>query len=214
VSSAAINWNTYYNNNSFFPKFISQKFFSLLIFPYFLISCVTEVSLMIEPQMIEPSFQGARGTHGDSNSKDWGSKASMGMYRHHQLSIQRAVVQPLLKILVKKNSYLVPFEHTSPGEKYRNLLLLTLIPKSCPMLIDQPEDNLDFQVKNQLPQIISDQRNQRQFFIITHFQNILVLTDAEKIILFEEDTKHIKIKEGTFVQWQNILLPWKVVQGL
>jgi hypothetical protein len=42
---------------------------------------------MIEPQMVEPLFQGARGTHGDSNSKDWASKASMGMYRYHQLSI-------------------------------------------------------------------------------------------------------------------------------
>lgn len=41
---------------------------------------------MVKPQMIEPSFQGTRGTHGDSNPKDWGSKASMGMYRNRQLS--------------------------------------------------------------------------------------------------------------------------------
>ncbi|MHA1618227.1 MAG: hypothetical protein ACTSVZ_03030 [Promethearchaeota archaeon] len=41
---------------------------------------------MVKPQMIEPSFQGTRGTHGDFNSKDWGSKASMGMYRNRQLS--------------------------------------------------------------------------------------------------------------------------------
>lgn len=42
---------------------------------------------MVKPQTIEPSFQGTRGTHGDSNPKDWTSKASMGMYRNHQLSI-------------------------------------------------------------------------------------------------------------------------------
>lgn len=42
---------------------------------------------MIKPQFFEPSFQGTRGPHGDSNSKGWDSKASVGMYRNHQLSI-------------------------------------------------------------------------------------------------------------------------------
>ncbi len=42
---------------------------------------------MVKSHTSEPSFQGTRGTHGDSNPKDWGSKASMGMYRSHQLSI-------------------------------------------------------------------------------------------------------------------------------
>jgi hypothetical protein len=34
---------------------------------------------MIESHFIESLFQRVYGTHGDSNPKDWGSKAPMGM---------------------------------------------------------------------------------------------------------------------------------------
>ena len=42
---------------------------------------------MIESHLFESLFQGVHGTHGDSNPKDWDSKASMRMYRNHQFSI-------------------------------------------------------------------------------------------------------------------------------
>ncbi|MHA1795016.1 MAG: hypothetical protein ACTSUK_02815 [Promethearchaeota archaeon] len=52
---------------------------------------------MVKPHTTEPPFQGARGTHGDSNSKNWGSKASMGMYRIHQLSMDVGLPSKILR---------------------------------------------------------------------------------------------------------------------
>ena len=60
---------------------------------------------MIEPQTIEPPFQGTRGTHGNSNSKDWGLKAPMGTYRHHQLSIGLGLPNKIPR-LINMNSWL------------------------------------------------------------------------------------------------------------
>ena len=60
---------------------------------------------MIEPHTNEPSFQGTRGNHGNSNPKDWGLKASMAMYRNHQLSIGVGLPSKIPR-LIHMNSWL------------------------------------------------------------------------------------------------------------
>ena len=77
---------------------------------------------MIKPQIIEPSYQRTRGTHGDSNSKDWSSKASMRMYRNRQLST--GVGLPSKNPwLIHMNSWLKPREKSAAKWELKSSIL-------------------------------------------------------------------------------------------
>ena len=74
----------------------------------------------------------------------------------------------------------------SPGK--RGLVLLELIlhlsNAEDPILIDQPEDNLDNRtIYNQLNQFVKDKKGQRQIIFVTHNANLVVATDAENVLV-------------------------------
>lgn len=76
-------------------------------------------------------------------------------------------------------------EELSPGERGIVLLIfyLALSQNSVPIIIDQPEDNLDNQsVYNKLVPCICAAKQKRQVIIVTHNPNIAVACDAEQII--------------------------------
>ena len=76
-------------------------------------------------------------------------------------------------------------DELSPGERGIALLIfyLTLSKDNSPIIIDQPEDNLDNQsVYAQLVPLIKKARNHRQVIIVTHNPNIAVACDADQII--------------------------------
>jgi len=80
----------------------------------------------------------------------------------------------------------------SPGEKGALLLVFYLLVdrSDCPLLIDQPEENLDNQsVFKVLVPFIMEARKRRQVFLITHNPNIAVVAGAEQIVYCEMD-KH------------------------
>lgn len=73
----------------------------------------------------------------------------------------------------------------SPGERGIVLLIfyLALNKGQEPLIIDQPEDNLDNEsVFNQLVPCIIEAKKQRQVIIVTHNPNIAIACDAEQII--------------------------------
>ena len=73
----------------------------------------------------------------------------------------------------------------SPGERGTLLLVFyLLIDKSdMPLVIDQPEGNLDnHTVAKVLVDCIREARNRRQVFIVTHNPNLAVVCDADQII--------------------------------
>ena len=72
----------------------------------------------------------------------------------------------------------------SPGK--RGLVLLELIlhlsNAEDPILIDQPEDNLDNRtIYNELNQFVKDKKVQRQIIFVTHNANLVVAADAENV---------------------------------
>jgi hypothetical protein len=74
----------------------------------------------------------------------------------------------------------------SPGK--RGLVLLELIlhlsNAEDPILIDQPEDNLDNRtIYNELNQFVKDKKVQRQIIFVTHNANLVVATDAENVLV-------------------------------
>lgn len=97
--------------------------------------------------------------------------------------------------LGKKN-----LEQLSPGEKGAILLIfyLALDRDNCPLIIDQPEDNLDNQsVYEKLVPFIRKAKNRRQVIIVTHNPNIAVACDAEQIIYTEMDKSNNKVTYET-----------------
>jgi len=73
----------------------------------------------------------------------------------------------------------------SPGERGALLLIfyLTLDKNDIPLVIDQPEENLDNQsVFTILVKFILEAKNKRQIIIITHNPNLAVACNAEQIV--------------------------------
>ena len=74
-------------------------------------------------------------------------------------------------------------EHLSTGQKATAVLLLLLLESDAPLVVDQPEDDLDnrFITEGVVP-IMRDEKRRRQFVFSTHNANIPVLGDAELIL--------------------------------
>ena len=80
----------------------------------------------------------------------------------------------------------------SPGKKALVLLelLISLEDSKCPLLIDQPEDDLDNRsVYDDLVQYIKQKKKERQIIIVTHNANIVLGADAEEVIIANQDGK-------------------------
>jgi ABC-type lipoprotein export system ATPase subunit len=75
--------------------------------------------------------------------------------------------------------------HLSPGERGTLLLVFYLLVdhSSNPIIVDQPEENLDSQtVYRLLIPVIKEVKKRRQIIMVTHSPNIAVVCDAEQII--------------------------------
>jgi len=73
----------------------------------------------------------------------------------------------------------------SPGERGTLLLVFYLLvdKEQIPLVIDQPEENLDNQtVFELLVPCIKETKKRRQMIIVTHNPNLAVVCDAEQII--------------------------------
>jgi len=82
----------------------------------------------------------------------------------------------------------------SPGK--RGVVLLELIlhisNATHPILIDQPEDNLDNRtIYDELNQFIVDKKLRRQIIIVTHNANLVVSSDSENVIVANQAGQQI-----------------------
>jgi hypothetical protein len=78
----------------------------------------------------------------------------------------------------------------SPGKKALVMLqlLIDLADSECPILIDQPEDDLDNRsIFEQLIPFIKRKKVNRQIIVVTHNANIVVGADAEEVIVANQD---------------------------
>lgn len=85
----------------------------------------------------------------------------------------------------------------SPGERGLMLLVfyLSLSRNDKPIIIDQPEDNLDNQsVYSRLVPCIVAAKKGRQVIVVTHNPNIAIACDAEQIIVADIDKANNKIQ--------------------
>lgn len=83
-----------------------------------------------------------------------------------------------------------PINKMSPGKKALVLLklLIDLANSKCPILIDQPEDDLDNRsVFDDLIPFIREKKIDRQIIVVTHNANVVLGGDAEEIVVANQD---------------------------
>jgi predicted ATP-dependent endonuclease of OLD family len=81
-------------------------------------------------------------------------------------------------------------------------LLLEFSEKTCPILIDQPEDSLDNRaIYNELVKYLKDKKRDRQIILVTHNSNVVVSADAEQIIVANQNGITLPNSDGTKFQY-------------
>lgn len=80
----------------------------------------------------------------------------------------------------------------SPGKKALVLLelIVNLEQGNCPILIDQPEDDLDNRsIYTELVNYLKEKKHERQIIVVTHNANVVVGADAEEVIIANQAGK-------------------------
>ncbi len=87
----------------------------------------------------------------------------------------------------------------STGQKCTAILPILLLDSDNPLIVDQPEDNLDNRfIFEAVVESIRKVKTRRQLIFVTHNPNIPVLGDAERVFVLDSDgTKARKANEGT-----------------
>ncbi len=74
-------------------------------------------------------------------------------------------------------------DQLSTGQKATAVLLLLLLESNAPLVVDQPEDDLDNRfITDGVVPTMREEKGRRQFVLSTHNANIPVLGDAELIL--------------------------------
>jgi hypothetical protein len=97
---------------------------------------------------------------------------------------------------------LTPVDHGSPGQKTAALLTVILQMGTDPLLLDQPEDDLENKLIRRLAvETLKQIKTGRQIIISTHNANIVVTSAAENILVLQHGDDLPRIEaEGTLQQ--------------
>lgn len=95
-------------------------------------------------------------------------------------------------------AYYKQSDFLSTGQRCTAVLPVVFAISDNPLIIDQPEDNLDNRyISETIREILLTQKEKRQLIFITHNPNIPVLSDSEKNIFLEfNEMKSSILKEG------------------
>lgn len=170
----------------------------------------------------------SRFVHGADIYNNLNSFAS-GVRRHHRRLVQayQSLREDLLKGFslflnspeftkylgaFEKDDLQITFEAGKPGENYSPIdqlsagqrctavFPLLLKKREGPLIVDQTEDNLDNRhiASSIAPALLEDKRD-RQIVFTSHNANLVVLTDAEQIIMFEASGSTGKVQARGFL---------------
>src|ERR1035437_7455872 len=88
---------------------------------------------------------------------------------------------PVFDYQVRADDFL-PFENASPGQQATALLSILLLQDGPPLIIDQPEDDLNMKIINEIVETLWQAKTHRQVIFTSHNANLVVNGDAELII--------------------------------
>ncbi len=119
-------------------------------------------------------------------------EAGEPLYRELEEHYVGLAVDVLLNLAPKgQGTELRRLEDLSKGQRATALLLLLLGASSNPLVIDQPEDDLDNRfIYNGIVRLLRSLKGQRQIIVSTHNANVPVLGDAELVVTLEGDGRN------------------------
>ena len=104
-------------------------------------------------------------------------------------SLVKVIPEDYISIKIIEESGEIDINEGSPGQKSAAVLAFILSSGENPLIIDQPEDDLDNSlIYSLVVKSIRKMKNRRQIIIVTHNPNIPVLGDAEGIIILERNS--------------------------
>lgn len=129
--------------------------------------------------------------------------------------IEELLLPDLFIIELYVNGEYKRMENLSKGQQCTAVLNVLLYDNKDPLIIDQPEDNLDNSfIAENLINTIRGNKIKRQYIFATHNANIPVFGDAELIIAMEEDDGKGKISNGGIGSVDRSCVKEKVIQIL
>ena len=101
-----------------------------------------------------------------------------------------------LKVSYKASSgKFIPLVTASPGQKTTAILTFILAYGEKPLLLDQPEDDLDNRlVYDLVVKQLKESKKQRQIIVVTHNANIPVNGDTEYVTSMDSASRFVKTK--------------------
>jgi chromosome segregation protein len=88
---------------------------------------------------------------------------------------------PVFQYQVRQDDFL-PFENASPGQQATAPLSILLLQDGPPLLIDQPEDDLNMKIINDIVETLWQAKTHRQVIFVSHNANLVVNGNAEYIM--------------------------------
>lgn len=112
-------------------------------------------------------------------------------------TIEEIRLEDIVEIELKVNEQFKQLKELSKGQQCTAILNLLLLDNKDPLIVDQPEDNLDNSfIADNLVSTLRENKIKRQYILATHNANIPVFGDAEQIITLEEVEGNGRIANG------------------
>ena len=98
-----------------------------------------------------------------------------------------------------------PIEQGSPGQRTAALLAFILSYGDEPLLLDQPEDDLDNElIYNLIVERLRETKSTRQVIVVTHNANIVVNGDAEMVLPLKVESSETRVWQAASIQEKEI----------
>lgn len=98
-----------------------------------------------------------------------------------------------------------PLSSASPGQKTSAILTFILSHGTCPLLLDQPDDDVASNlIYDLIVERIREAKERRQLIVITHNANIPVNGDSEYILALDSGSRLMKLGSNGTIEQENI----------
>ena len=106
-------------------------------------------------------------------------------------SIATAVPKPNITLFYCDGERRISFEKASEGQRAAALLLMLLEQPGGPLIVDQPEGDLDNKIVSELAEKLHTAKQRRQIIFASHNANIVVNGSSELVVSMDvtEDAK-------------------------
>lgn len=147
-----------------------------------------DISRKLKPaELIDHVEQGSAATLSEILTRDVGQMMRLVAHLAEHpgfYELEGSIFEDRLDVTMYDSGQPKRVETLSKGQKATALLPLILRPAPYPLIVDQPEDDLDNSfIYQSLVKVVRELKTERQLIFVTHNANIPVLGDAERVVV-------------------------------